>query len=103
MQPSLTDALKQFEIVEANLTKLERLCSEALHLIPKGISFGTDPEYEDKCRTIEEVLRHLPAIDGWKPTLSFSELDAIAQTRFDLAELDEPTAAITFESSLEEP
>lgn len=101
--PTLLQALQQFEAVEANLEKLERLCAEALKLIPQGISFGSDPAYEDRCRAAEEVLKHLPTIDGWKPSLSFSDLDSIAQNRFDCAELGEPLAEISFERSLEEP
>jgi restriction endonuclease len=101
--PTLLQALQQFEAVEANLTKLERLCAEALKLIPQGISFGSDPAYEDRCRAAIEVLKQIPTIDGWKPKMEFSDLDSIAQTRFDFAELGEPLAEISFERSLEEP
>jgi restriction endonuclease len=101
--PSITDALQQFEAAEANLGKLERLWAEIYAEIPTGISFGANPNYEDLCRNATEVLKHLPKIDGWKPTLAFDDLDTIAQNRFDLAELDEPMATVSMERALEEP
>lgn len=100
---TFSNVLEQFEAIEANLAKLERLCDDIQGLIPGGISFGSDPAYEDKCRSAEDIAKHMPAIDGWRPTLEFSDLDAIAQTRLDLAEIMEPTAELSFEMSLEEP
>ncbi|WP_133121824.1 restriction endonuclease [Pleomorphomonas carboxyditropha] len=100
---TLYGALEQLEAIEANLTKLERLCNDIEDLIPTGISFGSNPVYEDKCRAALAIVEHMPAIDGWRLKLDFLDLDAIAQTRFDLAEIMEPTAEISFESSLEEP
>jgi len=101
--PSISAALQQFEAAEANLVKLERLWEEIYAEIPTGISFGTNPNYEDLCRTAAEVLKHLPKIDGWKPTLAFDDLDTIAQNRFDVADLGEPMAEVSIERSLEEP
>jgi Restriction endonuclease len=100
---TLSQAIEQFEIVEANLTKLERLCEEIYSLIPKDISFGSDPVYEDRCRTLNDILAQLPKIDGWKPELSFPDLDTIAQNRFDLAEINEPLATVALENELEGP
>ena len=82
----MTSALRQFEATEANLAKAERLLSEAENLIPEGIVFGGNSEYEDRCRSIKEIQCHLPAIDGWKPTLDLLALDDIAQWRLDAAE-----------------
>ncbi len=102
--PSIADALQQFEAVEANLGKLERLWDQIYAEIPSGIRFGANPKYEDLCRSAEEILRHLPPIDGWKPTLAFEDLDVIAQNRFDIMEFaDDPMAKVSFERVLEEP
>lgn len=102
-KPTLSEALEKFEAIEANLGKLERLCDDIRELIPSGISFGTDPIYEDKCRAASAIVECMPAIDGWQLRLDFADLDAVAQTRFDLAEIMEPSAEISFESSLDDP
>jgi hypothetical protein len=85
------------------VAKAERLVGEAHSLIPKGIVFGGDSKYDNKCRALEEIVRHLPAIDGWKPQLSMMDLDGIAQWRLDAAELSEPLAEIGLHRAIEEP
>jgi hypothetical protein len=100
---TLRDAIEQFEVIESNLLKLEKLCHQIEDLIPTGISFGPAPDYEDKCRAATSIVEQMPKIDGWLLKLDFFEVDTIAQTRFDLAELMEPTAEISFENSLQEP
>lgn len=74
-------ALEKFEAAEANLSKLESLWTEIETLIPRGIVFGTNLEYEDRCRSYTDVLAALPKIDGWKPTAEPDDLDSIAQNR----------------------
>ncbi|MDP2119523.1 MAG: hypothetical protein Q8K28_06425 [Hoeflea sp.] len=86
---SLYSALEQFEAIEANLAKLQRLSDDISGFIPTGISFGSNPLYEDKLRAAEAIVEHMPAIDGWRLTLEFFDLETIAQTRLDLAELME--------------
>src|SRR5665213_535417 len=100
---TLHDAIEQFEVVEANLVKLEKLCHQIENLIPTGISFGPARAYEDKCRAAAAIVEHMPKIDGWLLKLDFFDVDTIAQTRFDLGELMEPSAEISFENSLQEP
>jgi len=100
---SFQHALEQFEATEANIGKLERLCDEIRALIPSGIEFGFNTDYDDKCRSAEDICAHLPLIDGWKPEVTFADWSTVAQTRFDLLELDEPSADISFENSLDEP
>lgn len=46
------------------------------------------------------MLGALPAIDGWKPDLSPPDLEAVAATRIDLLELDEPLEMARFEAGL---
>lgn len=99
----LMAALEQFEAAEANLVKLERLWEELAALIPGGVSFGEDPEYEDRARSYELILAALPKVDGWKPTAEPPNLDGVAQSRFDAMEIDEPGAQISVERWIEEP
>ena len=69
----LDSALKQFDIAESNLTKLEAVWNELRRIMPEGIVFpGDSPEdreYRKLCRDYETLLRGLPKIDGW--TISF--------------------------------
>lgn len=96
-------ALRQFEAAEANLEKLERLFGEIRQLIPEGISFGSDPKYDDRCRAFSDVLLALPMIDGWKPENKLLDLNGIAQWRLDAREIDEISAIIAAEESVDAP
>ncbi len=96
-------ALEKFEAAEANLLKLEHLSHELGELIPSGISFGSNPEYEDRSRSYSLLLAALPKIDGWRPEAEPPDLDALAQSRLDAPEVDEPWAHVAVEKSLEEP
>jgi len=100
---TLNDALKQFEIVEANLVKLERLWGLIFQLIPSGLVFGTDEEHEDLCRKYKNVLNELPSINGWKPTSLPANLNNIAQSRLDAMEIDEITVEASVEDWIESP
>lgn len=61
---AIMSALEQFEAAEANLVKLERLWDELSGSIPEGVSYGSDPEYEDRARSYSLLLAALPKIDG---------------------------------------
>ncbi|AYM14655.1 MULTISPECIES: restriction endonuclease [Agrobacterium] len=100
---SIMAALEQFEATEANLVKLERICSELQEMVPEGISFGEDVEYEERTRSFELLLNSLPMINGWKPTAMPADLNGIAQSRFDAMEIDEPSTYSAIESWIEEP
>ena len=102
-QNTLMAALEQFETAEANLVKLERLWAELSKLIPGGIAYGSDPEFEDRTRSYGLVLRALPKIDGWKPTAEPPDLDGVAQSRFDAIEVGEAGAQASVEAWIEEP
>jgi hypothetical protein len=99
----LTAALKQFEAAEANLTKLEKLWDEIAALIPSGIVFGGNVEYDDRRRSFESIIANLPAIDGWKPTNAPIDLDDIAQWRLDAKDCGEITAEVAVEKEIEVP
>lgn len=100
---TLASTLKEFEVIEANLAKLERLYKQISSLIPQGVSFGTDITYENLCRSYENILLYLPAIDGWKPSSTPMDLNTIAQTRLDAADLGEIDATISLETEIEKP
>lgn len=100
---SLDKAIRTFEAVEANLAKLERLWEQIYGLIPGGIAFGSNNQYEELCRAYVNVLAHLPKIDDWKPATEPYDLDSIAQNRFDALEIDEISAKVSVERWVEEP
>lgn len=102
----LMAALRQFEAAEANLVKLERIWQEIVKLVPEGIRFGSDPDYEDRCRAFGEVLAALPMIDEWKPEYSLLDLNEIARTRLEvqeIVEIGEIGPFIDLEESIEWP
>ncbi len=103
MTSSLMAAVEVFEAAEANLVKLERLWDETRSLIPPGIVFGENPQYEDRCRSFQAVLSALPKIAGWKPDISLPDLSAIAHTRLEAAELSEPLMEIQVGDLIDEP
>lgn len=102
-ESSLNAALRQFEASEANLEKLERIWHEMQPLIPSGISFGSDPKYDDRYRAYSDVLGALPKIDGWKPRSLPPDLNALAQDRLDAKEIDEIAASVAVEESVSAP
>lgn len=103
MTNSLMSALERFEAAEANLVKLERLWDEIQALIPNGISFGDDPEYEDRCRSFSALMRSLPKIDGWHLSVELPDLDDIAQSRLDASEIDDFECKVRVEQSIAAP
>ncbi len=99
----LTIALRHFEIAEANLTKLERVWEKMESLIPSGISFGSDPSYEEFRRTYIKILPHLPSINGCKPSSVPLKLNEIGQMRLDVAELGEITMTVSTDEEIIAP
>jgi hypothetical protein len=104
---SLDEALRKFDTVEANLVKAEKLWKRIEAAIPDGIAFmGGGPEgraYDDLCRTFDDVVSGLPAIDGWRIKSRPADLDAIGQWRFDAQEVAEPEALVAAERHIFEP
>jgi hypothetical protein len=96
-------ALRQFEAAEANLEKLEHLWKELRAMIPEGIAFGRNPKYDDRSRAFSDILRVLPKIDGWKPEAELPDLNGLAQNRLDAREIDEISAIVSVEESVETP
>jgi hypothetical protein len=103
MAKTFTEILKKFEATEANLVKLEGLWREIRQMIPEGIAFGTNSDYDDKCHTFKEILPYLPKIDGWQPDIVFYGLNEIGQTRFDYFDIGEGIASIHFDEEVMRP
>ncbi|MGZ8362225.1 MAG: hypothetical protein ACXW3D_00055 [Caulobacteraceae bacterium] len=96
-------ALQAFEATEANLVKAEAVWTKAYSLIPTGIAFGSDAEYERLARDYAALIQSLPLIDGWRPTAEPLALDDIAQHRLDAAEIGEISIEITLQRLIDEP
>lgn len=75
-------ALTQFETIEANLSKLERLWSEMSSYIPDGMTFGYHEDYENRRRSYLKILKSMPAIDGWKLDTEPVEYNWIGHQRY---------------------
>jgi len=98
---SLMQAIERFEVVEANLAKVERLSDELRSLFPIGLDMTDDyPEYDDCRRQFEIVLAALPKIDGWLPEVSVPSALGVGQARLDWLEIDEPGGAAQWEAGL---
>lgn len=99
----LNDAIRQFELAEANLVKLERLWAKIEAEIPAGIQFGESPAIENYHRSYSAILHELPAIDGTKPTTLPMGLNEIAQSRRDAFEVGEIECEIAVEQQIGTP
>lgn len=102
-QHDLNSALRTFEAAEANLEKAERLLGDLEALIPNGIVFGNDTQYEEALFALQPVLDALPGIDGWKPGFELYEYQEIGQMRFDAEEIGDFEAKVYVERQLEQP
>lgn len=92
----LNAALEQFDTVDANLRRLEKVWKEMRSLIPGGIVLGVsdDRRYENLRRSFHAISRSLPRIDGWRFTGEPLAPDEIAQHQWDANEVHEPAADI---------
>ncbi|AFZ47789.1 hypothetical protein Cyast_1833 [Cyanobacterium stanieri PCC 7202] len=90
----LDKALREFEAVEANLSKIEKCWNILDKQVARGIVFGINTVYEDACRFYRHLLSGLPLINGWQPTTLPLELDDIAQSRSHALELREVSIEI---------
>jgi hypothetical protein len=99
---NLEEALKQFDLVEANVAKVDAAWSKMKQLIPDGISFADagpeGREYRQLRRDYESLLAGLPPIDGWRMNAAPPDnLDSIAQQRLDAAEIGDFEAKLHVE------
>lgn len=99
----LNAALRQFELAEANLVKLEKIWHKYEVLLPGSVVFGNDPELEDCVRSYEHILKHLPAIGGVKPETVPMSQNAVAQSRMDANEIGEFECTVATEEAIQQP
>lgn len=99
----LNAALRQFEAVEANLGKAERLLGVLMEAVPTGIQFGSTPEYDQAWREFHDIIKALPKIDGWKAEIYVMDLEEVARQRLDASELGEIEFTISVETRINEP
>jgi hypothetical protein len=103
----LNDTLGQFDAVEANLHRLEKVWEEMVSLIPDGLVFiGGSPEgirYETLRRAFADLVKGLPPINGRSIESFPFEIDEIAQTRLDLLDLGPEGSTLAFERQVTMP
>ena len=100
---TLQDALKVFEAVDANLTKLETLWGQIRSLIPNGAVFGAPPEYDEACFAFRRILPSVPAIDGFRIEDCLLEFDDIGQMRVDEIDVGDIEIVVANDKAIEEP
>ncbi len=86
---TLDYALRQFELAEANLARLEKLWDRIEGALPSGPSFGAPSDYDKWCIAFERILGELPAIDGLRVENHLHDYDDVAQMHLDALEIGE--------------
>ncbi|WP_330340928.1 restriction endonuclease [Streptomyces sp. NBC_00557] len=103
----LEQALEQFDAVDANLRRLEKVWEELRQLVPDGVVFaGGSPEdrrYQDLCRAYRQILTGLPPIGDFCITSAPESLNVIAQNRLDAQEVGFSEALVSVEEGIDQP
>ena len=99
---TLNHALRQFELTEANLVRLEKLWQKIEGELPDGPAFGTHPEYDEWCMAFKQILAKLPAVDGYRVEDCLYEFDEAGQMWLDAMELGEFEARVSVSRDLAE-
>jgi hypothetical protein len=103
----LEKALEQFDVVDANLRRLETVWTEMHDLIPSGIAFvDGGPEgrrYAELSYAYQQIIKGIPPIDGYRIESIPWRLNEIAQNRLDAREIDEFSAILSVEEGIDAP
>jgi hypothetical protein len=103
----LEKALEQFDSVETNLRRLEKVWEEMQQIIPSGYTFlGSSPEglrYVELQRSYSRISNGIPAIDGYEITTIPEDVDAITQMRIEAQEVGEYTFGLRVQEDVEAP
>jgi hypothetical protein len=102
----LNEALGQFDIVEANLRRLEKVWEEMSSLIyDQGPILGVRDErrYEALRRAYGAIASKLPTIDGSRLDGYPADSDEVAQHQFQARELSEPEGYIYADQVIHAP
>jgi hypothetical protein len=104
---NLEQALEQFDAIETNLSRLEKVWEEMQQLIPDSVAFyGTSPEamrFLELQKAYESILNAIPPVGDYRLGTVPSDLDSIAQARLDALDLGEFEAKRWVEDQIEEP
>ncbi len=95
----LTALLDVLDRTDANLTKLEAVWARGQSFMPTGPSAGSDPEYDDLCRSWTDLLSGLPPIDGWTISEQLPDIDGQGRAFLDWAEIGNPHGRCTRRSN----
>ncbi|MCZ7538138.1 MAG: hypothetical protein M5T61_20845, partial [Acidimicrobiia bacterium] len=83
-ESDLAGALDEFDRVNANVSKLERIWKEIQEVTPSDVVFGLDsPESEDLVRSFAHIADQLPRLIAFGSARYRCRQDEIAQNRFD--------------------
>ena len=97
-------ALGQFDLVAANIEKLESVWQRLCDLTPDDVEFGLDtPERENLVRSFAHIAEQLPAIDGFRVEDRPFGADEVAQARLDLWQIGEDEGRRAFDRGVDEP
>jgi hypothetical protein len=91
--------LKQFEAVEANLSKLERLWAQIKPLLPSSdreASVTDHDKYIELQRSFDHIAKGMPKVDGFELDCCLLDPDDILKNSIDCLELGEISVSVTF-------
>ena len=86
VKTTLDNALRQFELAEANLARLEKLWERIEGALPSGPAFGAPADYDEWCIAFENILGELPGIDGLRVENHLYDYDEVARMHVDALE-----------------
>lgn len=98
----LNSVLKQFEAVESNLAKLDRIWKQIRELLPSdgAIAVSDSGKYLSLQRSFEYIAKGLPKIDGYEFNICLLDPDDITRGNVDCLELGEFDASLSFSREL---
>jgi Restriction endonuclease len=104
----LERALEEFDAVETNLRRLEKVWEEMQQLIPDSVAFlGNSPEalrYSELQRSYALILKGIPPVGAYSiKAVPGEDIDGIAQARLDAMEIGEFEAKLWVEEKIDEP
>ncbi|MEM9113961.1 MAG: restriction endonuclease [Myxococcota bacterium] len=100
---TFNQTLKAFEATEANLERLQEVWAKARELVPVGLSYERNPEYERLARRYKDLIEALPAIDGTRPSMELVSLSDLVEMRLAAGEIGEREAAAGVEDRVHAP
>jgi hypothetical protein len=104
---NLEEALSQFDAVDANLGRLEKIWADMQTLIPINIEFiqdgPTGRKYQELARAYAGMLKGLPPIGDFKIEAQPLSINEIAHARLDARGVGEPDAIVSVEEIIDSP